>query len=145
MSARRIDAQAAARLLSEEGYLYLDVRTHQEFELGHPLGAYNVPLLLMSATGMQPNPEFLRVVQASFALEEKLVIGCKSGARSQQALALLVQAGYTQLVEQRAGYSGQRDPFGRVLERGWQELGLPNALHAAAGRSYAELQERVGK
>ncbi len=145
----RVSAQDAAQLLAADGggYAYLDVRSVEEFGLGHPEGAYNVPLLVMGAgaAGMQPNAEFLRVVQAVFAVHAKLVVGCAVGSRSQTACAQLLAAGYTKVVELRAGYSGARDAFGRLVEPGWQAAGLPTATQAQAGRSYAELRARLGE
>ena len=46
-----------------------------------PAGAHNVPLLHYDAqTGQQtPNPEFLAVMQANFADDAKLLIGCQVG------------------------------------------------------------------
>jgi rhodanese-related sulfurtransferase len=140
MTHPRLSAQEAHGLIAEQGYVYLDVRTEEEFAQGHPAGAYNVPLMLRTAQGMQDNPRFLEVVASAFAPDAKLVLGCKSGARSLAAANKLLEAGYRNLVEQRAGFSGQRDPFGRVVEPGWQAAGLPCATEAEAGRDYAALK-----
>lgn len=134
----RLSPQDAARLLRDEGYAYLDVRTPQEFGLGHPMGAYNVPFVRGGEA------QFLRVVKAVFAADEKLVVGCHTGNRSQAAAEALLAAGYA-VVEQRAGYAGARDPFGRVTERGWQAEGLPSETRAQAGRDYAALAARAGR
>jgi len=56
-------------------YVYVDVRTVEEFEQGHVPGAYNVPILFRTQMGMQPNPEFLAVVKRVFAREQKIVFG----------------------------------------------------------------------
>ncbi|HEX7480844.1 MAG TPA: rhodanese-like domain-containing protein [Polyangiales bacterium] len=140
MTHARISAQEAAQLMAAEGYVYLDVRAPEEFGLGHPQGAYNVPLMLLGSSGMQPNAEFLRVVQASFGVEAKLVVGCQAGNRSQRACVQLLAAGYVSVVEQRAGFAGARDAFGRVVEVGWQGAGLPTQTQAVAGRSYEALR-----
>ena len=140
MSVARISPAEALERVREQGYAYLDVRTVEEFALGHPEGAYNIPLRHMAAGGMQPNPRFLEEVKARFAPDAKLVVGCASGVRSLQAAEQLLAEGYPEVVEQRAGYSGVTDPFGRVTEPGWQALGLPCATTAQPGRSYAELK-----
>ena len=135
----RISAKDAKRRMDEEGWVYVDVRSVPEFEQGHPNGAYNVPLLHMGEGGMQPNPSFLDVVSRTFAKDDKIVIGCRSGVRSLRAAELLEGAGYTHVAEQRGGYGGARGSFGQVSEPGWQAEGLPTSKEAATGRTWAEL------
>lgn len=62
-------------LARDTEYVYVDVRSLQEFEQGHVPGAYNIPLLFMTPQGMQPNPEFLAVVKRRFTPRQKLVFG----------------------------------------------------------------------
>ncbi len=139
MSVKRISPQEAHALVTEEDYLYLDVRSVPEFEAGHPVGAYNIPLLHMGERGMQPNPDFLAQVQANFAANAKLVIGCKAGGRSLRAAQMLLSVGFTDIIDQRAGFEGSRDGFGQVQEEGWRPAGLPVSAQAEAGRSFEEL------
>jgi len=136
--ARRVTPDEAARLQAE-GWTYLDVRSEPEFRQGHPAGAANVPLLHAAAGRMTPNPDFARVVRATFAPEAPLIVGCKSGGRSLQAAALLGALGYPNLVDVRGGFSGEFDALGRVTVVGWQAAGLPVATAADSGRSYPEL------
>lgn len=136
----RISAQEA-HALQGQGYVYLDVRTETEFALGHPAGAYNIPLQCNAARGLEDNPEFLRVAHAAFELEQKLIVGCRSGERSLRAAAQLLEAGYSCVVEQRAGYEGSRDPFGRTLELGWRAAGLACATDPATGHDYQFLKQ----
>ena len=56
-------------------YVYVDVRTVEEFEQGHVPGAYNVPIMFRTLMGMQPNAEFLAVMKRLFAKEQKIVFG----------------------------------------------------------------------
>ena len=84
--------------MREHGFSYLDVRSSQEFAGGHPTGAYNVPLMHMGSDGMQPNPEFMAVVESSFEKDRKLILGCRSGNRSLKAAEVLLSAGYTEIV-----------------------------------------------
>lgn len=143
MSHPRITAQQARDLIAEQGYVYLDVRTEEEFAQGHPASAYNVPVSLRSAQGMQENPRFVAIVSAVFPKDAKLVIGCKSGARSLTAATKLLAAGYGTVVEQRAGYTGARDAFGREVDIGWQAAGLPCATEPEPGRDYAALVKQA--
>jgi rhodanese-related sulfurtransferase len=143
MAVKRISPQEARDLMDKEDYAYLDVRSVPEFAAGHPAGAYNVPLLDMGPAGMSPNPDFLAVVEKTFPREARLVVGCKAGGRSARAVALLAQAGFTQIVDQRCGYDGAPLPTGG-LEPGWRPLGLPTSTEAPE-RSYDALKSRGGR
>ena len=64
------------QLLDEDPeWVFVDVRTVEEFEQGHVPGAYNVPIAFRTSLGMQPNPEFLAVMKRLFAKEQKIVFG----------------------------------------------------------------------
>jgi rhodanese-related sulfurtransferase len=134
-----------ADALLKEGWAYLDVRSIPEFEGGHPAGAANVPLLHMTGGRMASNPAFQAVVEGNFAKDAKLVVGCKMGGRSAQAAALLEAAGYTNVVDMRGGFAGERDNFGRVAVAGWAEAGLPVEASAPPEKTYAELEKRAKK
>lgn len=121
---KRLSPREAAELV-QQGWTYLDVRSSAEFEAGHPAGAVHLPLMERGPAGMVPNPSFLDEVKARFPLDARIVVGCESGGRSQRAAALLAQAGYTQVVEQRCGFGGARGPTGEVVEKGWRDEGLP--------------------
>ncbi len=122
---KRISPEEAQSLIADEGYTYVDVRTDAEFTAGHPKGAANVPYMLAGPAGMTKNPDFLDVMKAVYPLDARLVIGCKSGGRSLKAVTELLGAGYTALVDQRAGFDGARNSFGKVTEDGWSQKGLP--------------------
>lgn len=136
MAFRRISPEEAKQLIDEQGYAYVDVRSVQEFEAGHPEGACNVPLLEMGAMGMTPNPEFLSVMEKLFPKDSKLVVGCKAGGRSMRAAAMLEAAGFTNVVDQRAGFEGGPEP-------GWRPKGLPVSRDAARDKSYAGILEKL--
>lgn len=144
MSHPRVTAQEAKQKL-DEGYVYIDVRTEDEVDAGHPSGAFNVPVRVQTDTGMEPNEDFVAVMSACFPKDAKLVIGCKAGPRSLAASQLLVSAGFSDVVEQRAGFAGARDAFGKVVDVGWQAAGLPVSKDLEPGHSYEELKERAGK
>jgi rhodanese-related sulfurtransferase len=138
---KRVTPPEAAELLAA-GWTYLDVRSVPEFERGHPTGAANIPLLNLEGGHMVPNPSFRAVVEASFPHETKLVVGCQSGGRSQQAVGLLASLGYQDLVDVRGGFGGERDGFGRMTVPGWPAAGLPVATQAGPGRAYADLEKK---
>jgi rhodanese-related sulfurtransferase len=141
MPVTRISPEEALDLMEREGYVYVDVRSIQEFDAGHPRGACNVPLLELGPGGPTPNPDFLAVMEQAFGKEAKILVGCQSGGRSLQAASLLERAGFVNLREQRAGFQGAPGPQGR-MEPGWKPKGLPTETEAPPERTYAVLKGR---
>ena len=144
MTVKRVSPKEADALVKEEGYVYVDVRSIPEFDAGHAAGAYNIPLLHATPSGMRPNGEFMPVISAVFSKDSKLVIGCRSGNRSLRAAEALVSAGFEHVVDQRAGHGGARDAFGQVQEAGWEGAGLEVATEALSDRTYEALLSRRG-
>jgi rhodanese-related sulfurtransferase len=139
--APRISPQEANDKLAE-GFTYVDVRTTEEFGDGHPAGAVNVPVMLAGAGGMRNNPDFLPVMRAAFARDARIIVGCKMGGRSLRAAEMLLAEGFSTVIEQRAGWDGARDPFGRVKEPGWGRAGLPSEQGQPAGRSWDDMKQK---
>ncbi len=137
---RRISPQEALELQSK-GYIYLDVRTEDEFGEGHPKDAWNIPYAFSTPEGMSPNGDFLRVVEKHFPKDAKLILGCRSGNRSMKAAAVLVAAGFDDLFEQRAGFDAAKDAFGQIAEAGWSRAKLPVETGAGSEHSYASLKK----
>lgn len=81
-------------------HLLLDVRTPEEFAEGHIAGAVNIPLDSLSSR------------LSEVPTDEPVVVYCRSGNRSAQAVEILQDAGYTQV----------RDLGGLVT---WQSQGYP--------------------
>lgn len=135
----RISPSEAKDRMDAEGWLYLDVRSTEEFDEGHPVGAYNIPLIHRVLTGNESNPDFLAAIEATFARDSRLIVGCASGSRSLRAARMLEEAGFAHVVDQRAGFRGARGPFGEVTEPGWEALGFPVSVEAVAGRGWREL------
>jgi rhodanese-related sulfurtransferase len=146
MSLDHIMPDEAARRMNEEGYVYIDVRSIPEFEQNHPDPAVNIPILHADLrTGqMIPNPDFLHVVQANYATDVKLVMGCRSGQRSARAAEVLLQNGYETVVNMQCGFEGERNPFGQVVNPGWAEMGLPTSEEKSEGVSYDSLAAKAG-
>lgn len=141
MSIKEVDVRRAREMQEREGYVYVDVRSIPEYEQGHPAGAVNVPLLHLDPAGgqMTPNPEFPAVMQANFASDAKLLVGCQSGGRSARAAELLQALGYRDVYNVRGGFGGQMDRAGAVLAPGWAQEGLPVERAPAEG-SYDALR-----
>ncbi|CAI5462556.1 unnamed protein product, partial [Closterium sp. Yama58-4] len=74
------------RLVEEQGYVYLDVRTAEEFAQVHVPGSDLIPYFITAPDGsQQPNPHYLQQVKAKYALDTPLIVACRSGRRSNLA------------------------------------------------------------
>lgn len=116
------------------GVPYVDVRSEAEFFEGHPEGAYHLPL---------SEPDFALVAAACFDKNEPIVLGCHSGVRSVAAAKALEAEGFTEVYEQRAGWDGARDAFGRVTTLGWRKRALPAATGDGGERSLTSLRRKA--
>jgi rhodanese-related sulfurtransferase len=145
MAVKEISVEEAYGILQrEEGSVYIDVRTVPEFIAGHPAGAVNIPVAFHHpAQGMVLNEEFVRVVEAHFPKDKKLIIGCQAGPRSNAAARLLQEAGYRDVASVWGGFGGMRDPSGNVIAPGWASLGLPVSQENGDGTSYESLRAGV--
>eukprot|EP00257_Ricinus_communis_P021636 XP_015581169.1 thiosulfate sulfurtransferase 18 isoform X2 [Ricinus communis] len=88
-----VDVKAAKGLL-ESDYVYLDVRTVEEFKKGHVHAEkiLNIPYMFNTPEGRVKNPKFLQEVSAVCKEEDHLVVGCQSGVRSLYATADMLGA-----------------------------------------------------
>ncbi|MCC6745957.1 MAG: rhodanese-like domain-containing protein [Acidobacteria bacterium] len=127
------------------GYHLVDVRTEGEFSEGHAVGAVNVPFAHAGPGGMQPNPDFLRTIQANFPPDANLVLNCKGGGRSARACALLAENGYSNLFNVDGGYVGRFDPSGKVVQPGWSMCDLPSTTDAGPDASYTTLLAKTAE
>ena len=128
MSVKRIDPDRAHELLeSEQGFVYVDVRTESEFEECHIPEAKNVPYMVRGpgGIGLSLNRNFIQDVSGRFDQGDKLIIGCAKGGRSMKASEMLAEAGFRNIYDMRGGIIGETDPFGNVTFPGWSSRGLP--------------------
>jgi rhodanese-related sulfurtransferase len=130
--------------LQQQGHTYVDVRSTVEFAHGHPAGAVNVPLLEPDErTGqMTPNPDFMRVMAATFPPETRLLIGCQAGGRSMRAAQMLEASGFTDVTNVRGGFAGSGGAFGGG-DPGWAPSGLPVATEDEPGAAYQALLDKA--
>jgi E3 ubiquitin-protein ligase RNF13 len=136
--------EAKELLESGAGWTYVDVRTVEEFQRGHAPGAFNVPIAVNGPGGMMLNDDFLPVMERSFPKDAKLILGCAAGIRSERACEALASCGYEQLVNMNGGFSGRRDPSGRLVVEGWQGHGFECEVAAPLERTYAGLRQSRG-
>jgi rhodanese-related sulfurtransferase len=145
MAAKEVTPQQAHDLLAANAdAVYIDVRTEREFANGHPQGAVNIPVAFPDpARGMMMNPDFVKVVEANFPHDKKIVVGCQAGPRSNAAAGLLQQAGFHDVANMVGGFGGMRNPMGTVIAPGWQDSGLPVSNENGDGVSYASLSAKM--
>lgn len=127
---------AEAHKQQQDGAIYVDVRSTIEFNSGHPTGAINVPLFEPDEdTGqMAPNADFVRVMQANFPADARLLVGCQAGGRSMRAAQVLEAFGFTDVANVRGGY------MGGMGDAGWATSGLPTDTNAS---TYADLVDKA--
>jgi rhodanese-related sulfurtransferase len=145
MAINEITPQQAHDLLQNDPQcVYIDVRTEREFAAGHPERAVNIPVALADpARGMVMNGDFVKVVESNFPKEQKIIVGCQAGPRSNAAAGLLQQAGYRDVSNMVGGFGGMRDQMGNVVAPGWSSLGLPVSQASGEGVSYGSLAAKV--
>lgn len=122
----RISPEDARQLLnSNQGYVYIDVRTQAEFQAGHVPGARCVPVMEPQGGMMAPNPHFVEQVAALVPKDGRVIVGCQHGIRSQRAAQALAAAGFLHVADMRGGFEGEVDHCGCLTYPGWSALGLP--------------------
>jgi rhodanese-related sulfurtransferase len=129
MPIRSLDPKTAHQLMQQSpGHVFVDVRTVEEFDAGHPAGAVNVPWALRDPSGgMAPNPDFVPAMEKRAPKTARVVCSCLGGVRSLNALRALEAAGWSDLVNVETGWGGKKDPGGRIVSPGWKDAGLPVA------------------
>jgi phage shock protein E len=102
---QHVDAAAAAKLLSakEAKVTVLDIRTPDEFVLGHVDGAVNI-----NFTGGKFAGEIAKLDKT-----KRYLLHCQSGARSKKSLEAFEKAGFTSIIHLDGGFAA------------WQKAGLP--------------------
>lgn len=136
MSYEPIDVHTAHERQSV-GWIYVDVRSPEEFMQGHPEGSVNIPIMLQTPGGMTPNPKFLDAMTRKYKPTDKLLLGCRSGARSARAAEMLATRGFSTLANVSGGFSGN------AADQGWAPAGLPTRSTPAPETTWAEI-ERSG-
>ncbi|MBI3248200.1 MAG: rhodanese-like domain-containing protein [Deltaproteobacteria bacterium] len=136
--------QAHDQMQKDATIIYLDVRTEPEFTAAHPRKGINIPAFFFQAPGRPtPNPDFLKVVEATIPKDAAVIVGCQAGVRSQRAADLLVQAGYANVTNMMGGFGGGQDQEGNPVP-GWRDAGLPIGTETGEGVGYASLAAKAG-
>ncbi|HYL88784.1 MAG TPA: rhodanese-like domain-containing protein [Burkholderiales bacterium] len=98
-----VNTTQATQLINREDALVVDVREPNEFAAGHVLGAKNVPLAKLDASGAELTKK----------KERPVIVYCDSGERSAKALTALKKHGFTRVANLSGGMGA------------WQQAGLP--------------------
>lgn len=131
--------EARQRLDADEDWILVDVRSVEEYRMGHPPGAFNVPWALQGPRGLVANPDFVEVMKRLFLPSQKLILSCRSGNRSNHAAHALTEMGYETCVNMAGGMVGSRDMLGRISVPGWTAAVGEIEEGDPPGRSYHEL------
>ncbi len=101
MGAEWIAPERAWKLLQED-WIYLDVRTVDEFRKGHVPGAKNIWFGEWIGSELMENPRFLEIVKANFPMGRKLIVSCQTGKeRSIRAAEQLRYTGFSKVLRMR--------------------------------------------
>ena len=85
-----ITAEEAKKIMdTEEGYMILDVRTHEEYDESHIPGAILIPHTEIEA----------RAEEVLTDKDQLILVYCRSGRRSKIAAEALLELGYTNIKE----------------------------------------------
>lgn len=135
---KRVTPVEAKKLVEEQNFVLIDVRSVPEFEQARTTIAHNIPFLHKMLDGaMVPNPEFAEAVKALIADPScGIVTHCGMGARSVRAALELQNLGYSQVVDMLGGFSGEHDENGEVVHPGWTDVSLPVENGAGSPRGY---------
>ena len=105
--------------------VFIDCRSEMEYKfVGHPLGATLIPW--NDGPKWEINPNFLTQVKKIAAIDQPVVLICRSGNRSKEAGLALEKAGFAKVYNVLNGFEGQRDEkHHRNTINGWRVDGLP--------------------
>jgi rhodanese-related sulfurtransferase len=152
--------QAFEMMKKDPDHTFLvDCRTRAEYQfVGHPVGAYNIPLRFLSDEAGEKgyvevaNPDFGKELLARFNPEsDTLIVLCRSGNRSCTACNEAVKAGFKEetVFNMMGGFEGGKNKnqdsifYGKRWAGGWKLEGLPWTYAMDPGTMYRpDVQEK---
>ena len=122
---------AVERLQNNPQALFVDVRSKAEFKyVGYPENSILIPWI--DDPNWEPNPEvFSDLVMQELdgrenLLNTEIILICRSGFRSNEALKCLENKGFTQVSHVASGFEGDLDENDhRGNLNGWRHDGMP--------------------
>eukprot|EP00873_Tetraselmis_striata_P046637 jgi/Tetstr1/466901/TSEL_011355.t1 len=137
---RRLDPVPAKELMDAEGWVFLDVRSARDYGRDAYKKAVSVPFFKMAGIGLGATAEplleeFLVAMREKYPCKDAklIVVGGGDGQLGESALQVLLDEGYTCLIEMAGGYgawtklfrtSGQRRVYGK-----WGDPYIRRARH----------------
>jgi len=135
-------AETNAALQSRKDLILIDVRTPEEtMFVGYPVNAaVNIPFKVVDpkyqfnakkrSYRLIVAPDFVTKVRAYLKSgagknAKTLVLMCRSGSRSAQAVNALAKAGFTNAYSMVDGFEGDKDQSGRRTVNGWKNSAAP--------------------
>jgi rhodanese-related sulfurtransferase len=92
----KLDVEGTKKLLSENSdILIIDVRTKEEYDLGHIEGAILIPYDVIE----------YRIEELSEYKDKPILVYCRTSNRSSIAASILKENGFTQIYQMTDGYS----------------------------------------
>lgn len=93
---KHVKADEAAKILSAEKVVIVDVRTPDEFKEGHIKGAKNIDIM---------SPDFESQL-GKLDKTQPTLVHCQAGGRSTRALPVLEKLGFTHVIHLDEGFGG---------------------------------------
>ena len=130
-----ISARAAADILEKDPRaILIDIRSSMEFLfVGHPIGAVHIAWI--DEPDWDINPHFVAevrklilggIIASDQSSGARIILICRSGKRSLQAGATLLEAGLKQVSHVDEGFEGDlNESHQRSSINGWRFQGLP--------------------
>jgi rhodanese-related sulfurtransferase len=118
----------------------LDVRTPEEYVyVGHPSMARNIPFKEWKGQwnskkkgfDLTENPDFVGAVKKHYAPNDTILVMCRSGDRSAEAVDALAKEGFTNAYSVVDSFEGDLVTdehscfFGKRMRSGWKNSGIP--------------------
>ena len=123
--------QAFENLQNNPNALFVDVRSSAEHKfVGFPGNSVLIPWT--DEPSWQPNPEGFadavkhKLIERADALDTEIILICRSGYRSNEALKCLEGSGFTRVSHVASGFEGDLDEHDqRGNLNGWRHDGMP--------------------
>lgn len=95
---REVSVADVKRMLMSDSELpvVVDVRTPREFDAGHLPGAANIDV---------QSPDFRDKISV-MPLDEEIIVYCRSGNRSAEAVRIMQELGFKNILEMKSGWLG---------------------------------------
>ncbi|MDH5632725.1 MAG: rhodanese-like domain-containing protein [Gammaproteobacteria bacterium] len=136
IAVKELDPEEAQALLhNEPAGILVDIRSHMEYLfIGHPAGCVHIPWI--DEPDWKINPNFIRELRqlvlgglshdSATVNDVPIVLICRSGKRSLEAGARLIEDGFHRVYSVRHGFEGELDDnHHRSTLSGWRFDGLP--------------------